>query len=260
MKYEDDLHFFSLKLSKLLVNKGMIDKKGNPDKIALYNALYEHDKITDELCKKDRQAVTDKTRIVDNWIKGKNYPKRISDVLALCNALDCDLDYFFTDMNAPTHNLEFISQEVGLSVQAINKLIDYDTNIKYLLDSLIYCNTFDKNQDFLNMLLIAMLNYGMSTGETKIILKDSLFGDEKELTDKKTVANMLKYSATQIFDICLSYSSIALHDKKTQIQDLNLKLAHAKTEQLLKELIDITGKTKEQILNEINQKKNNKTT
>ena len=37
MKYEIDTHLFSQKLSSILIEKGMIDKKGNPYKIALYN-------------------------------------------------------------------------------------------------------------------------------------------------------------------------------------------------------------------------------
>lgn len=100
----------------------MIDKKGKPDKIDLYNLLYPTNAITKKDCEIDRQAVTDKTRNIDNWLKGKNYPKRISDVLELCNALSCDLDYFFTKMSAPTHDVEFISKETGLSTDAIETL------------------------------------------------------------------------------------------------------------------------------------------
>lgn len=122
MKYEIDTHLFSRKLSSILIEKGMIDKKGNPDKIALYNLLYPNNKITEKDCEIDRQAVTDKTRNISNWLKGNNYPKRISDVLELCNALDCDLDYFFTDMPAPTHDIEFISQKTGLNKKSIDTL------------------------------------------------------------------------------------------------------------------------------------------
>lgn len=255
LKYEIDTHLFSNKLSSLLIKKGMINKRDEPDKIALYNLLYPTDAITDEDCKINRQAVTDKTRNISNWLKGNNYPKRISDVLALCNALDCDLDYFFTNMPAPTHDLEFISHETGLSSQAANRLIGYDKDIKDLLNNLIYFKYLDEKPDLLNNLLVAMLYYGMSAGTTKIVMKDSLFNDEKEINNREIVSNMLKYSTTQIFDVCLSCSSIALHDKVSQIQDLNLKLSYAEKERLLKEMTDLTGKTKEEILNEINQGK-----
>ncbi len=128
MKYNNNPHLFAQKLSRIMIEKDMVDKKGNPDKVALYNLLYPNDLITTDIKKKDSQFVTDKTRAISNWLNGKNYPKKISDVLFLCNALDCDLDYFFCDMPAPTHDEEFIIKETGLSFRAIamlKKLLTY---------------------------------------------------------------------------------------------------------------------------------------
>lgn len=137
IKYEIDSHLFSQKLSSLLIRKEMIDKKGKPDKIALYNLLYPTDIITEENCKTARQSVTDKTRNISNWLKGNNYPKTISDVLALCNALDCDLDYFFTNMPAPTHDLEFISKETNLSCDAILYIQSATEYEQLILDTIL---------------------------------------------------------------------------------------------------------------------------
>ena len=154
MKYENDLHLFSQKLSLLLKQKGMVNKKGEPDKIALYNALNPNQTITDEDCQKDRQGMTDKTRTVGNWIKGNNYPKNVSDVVSLCNALNCDLDYLFTDMDAPTHDLEFIYQYTGLSHITIEKIENlsiaekqalnmmFDSYMKILLHSMVRAASF----------------------------------------------------------------------------------------------------------------------
>lgn len=139
MKYKDNPHLFAQKLSKIMIDKGMIDKKGKPDKVALYNLLYPNDLITEETRKNDSQFVVDKTRTISNWLNGKNYPKKITDVFLLCNTLDCDLDYFFTDMHAPTHNIEFISLETGLSNNAINMLkilLDYKNRYSSLLPGL----------------------------------------------------------------------------------------------------------------------------
>lgn len=102
--------------------KNLLNKKGRPDAIKLYNLLYPSDEITDEFIKKDRQAVTDKTRKIDNWIKGKNYPKNISEIMALCNAFGCDMDYFFTDMQCKTHDKQFIQDYTGLSEKSIDVL------------------------------------------------------------------------------------------------------------------------------------------
>ena len=137
MKYEISTHLFSKKLTSLLIKKGMVDKKGNPNKISLYNLLYPDDKITDEDCRIDRQAVTDKTRNISNWLKGNNYPKRISDVLHLCNALNCDLDYFFTDMPAPTHDLEYISKETNLSCDAVLYIQNATEYERLILDTIL---------------------------------------------------------------------------------------------------------------------------
>lgn len=137
MKYEINAHLFSKKLSSLLVKKGMKNKKGEPDKIALYNLLYPTNAITDEDCKIDRQAVTDKTRNISNWLKGNNYPKRISDVLDLCNALDCDLDYFFTNMDAPTHDIEFVSKETNLSCDAVLYIQNATEYEQLVLDTML---------------------------------------------------------------------------------------------------------------------------
>lgn len=122
MKYVIDSHLFAKKLRSIVLKKGMIDKKGEPDKIALYNLLEPNNQITEELCKQDRQKVTDMTRKVSNWLKGNSYPKSIADVLVLCNVLDCDLDYFFTDMESPTHDIAFIKSEIGLSINSVEML------------------------------------------------------------------------------------------------------------------------------------------
>jgi len=136
VKYDIDLHTFSQKLIILMEKYKLINKKGRPDTIKLYNMLYPNDKITDELIKKDRQVVTDKTRKIDNWVKGKNYPKSISEIIALCNAFECDMDYFFTNMSCETHNKQFIHDYTGLSENAINKLKYYNRQMHNCIDAL----------------------------------------------------------------------------------------------------------------------------
>lgn len=132
-KYVIDLQIFSKKLCKLLIDKGMIYKKKNPipDPIQLYNALNPNDKISrKDIEKFGRSNYSIKVRSQDDWIKGKHYPKNISDVLNLCNALECDLDYLFTeDMICHTHDEQFISDYTGLSKESIkllHKLTTYD--------------------------------------------------------------------------------------------------------------------------------------
>ena len=108
--------------------KKLTDKKGNPCPIALYNLLYPDDIITEDKLKRDRQEATDKTRNIRNWINGKNYPKNISTILSLCNALEIDLDYLFTDMECQTHDAQFICNKTGLSESNIERLANWKSN------------------------------------------------------------------------------------------------------------------------------------
>lgn len=134
MKYVSDLQIFSQKLCDLMKKRGMTYKNNQPDPILLYNAFYPHDQL--QIIDQNgngfgRSEYTEKTRKFDNWIKGKSYPKTITDMLQLCNALNCDLDYFFTDMNCTTHDLQFIQDKTGLSENAISNLISINTYNKY---------------------------------------------------------------------------------------------------------------------------------
>lgn len=176
LKYEINAHLFSQKLHLIMTKMGMVDKKGKPNKIALYNLLYPNDLITDELLKEDRQKVTDKTRNIDNWLKGNNYPKRISDVLGLCNALNCDLDYFFTDMIAPTHDINFISNATGLSDISIDKLHKYTSLDCDIVDKFLSTGAMDK--------IIDAYIYRNSQYFQKIEIVDSICG-KRNASDKE---------------------------------------------------------------------------
>lgn len=189
MKYEINTHLFSKKLSNLLIKKGMVDKKGKPDKIALYNLLYPTNTITKDDCKIDRQAVTDKTRNISNWLKGNNYPKRISDVLELCNALDCDLDYFFTTMPAPTHDIDFISKEINLSCDAVLYMQNATEYEQLILDTIL-------KKEYLWDICFAIYSY-MQTYYKEIHIQDKDTRNTKlQDTEKMEFA---EYRATKHF-------------------------------------------------------------
>ena len=193
MKYEINTHLFSKKLTSLLIKKGMVDKKGNPNKISLYNLLYPDDKITDEDCRIDRQAVTDKTRNISNWLKGNNYPKRISDVLHLCNALNCDLDYFFTDMPAPTHDLEYISKETNLSCDAVLYIQNATEYERLILDTIL------KKKYFADI-CYAIYSY-MQTYYKEIQIQDAN-AENVKLQDREKM-EFAEYRATKHFSYAL---------------------------------------------------------
>ncbi len=144
MNYENNLHIFSERIISRMKKENLITKKGKPDVIALYNKLYPNDKITDELIKQDRQKVTDKTRSVSDWIKGKYYPRSIKDIMDLCNILNCSMDYLFDYNECSQHDIHFVHDYTGLSEETIDKLSDRISRewVCGALDKLIPMQTF----------------------------------------------------------------------------------------------------------------------
>ena len=59
---------------------------------------------------------------VKNWEQGRTIPE-IGTLLHLAEFLDCDLDYLIGRIDKPTHDLQFITDELRLSEEAVKKLM-----------------------------------------------------------------------------------------------------------------------------------------
>lgn len=59
---------------------------------------------------------------VRNWEQGRGVPE-IGTLLYLAEFLDCDLDYLIGRIDKPTHDLQFITDELRLSEEAVEKLM-----------------------------------------------------------------------------------------------------------------------------------------
>lgn len=188
MKYVFDFHLFSKRLTEYMVNHNMVDSKGKPDKIALYNRLNPNQAITEADIKSDRQKVTDKTRYIDNWLKEKNLP-RLEDVISLCNALDCDFDYFFTNMKQTTRDLQYISTVTNLSESSI-KYLENSKPYEYdLLDILL------KN-DYYKPLCFAIGDYLQTLLYKEMEIKDG--SDIQQISDSEK-QDIAQFRATKRF-------------------------------------------------------------
>ena len=220
LKYEINEHIFSKKISAILEKKGMVTKKGVPDAVALYNLLYPDDFITEEQKSIDPQGTIDKTRRIRNWINGKNYPKTISDILNLCNSLNCDLDYFFTDMVAPTHDIEFISKVTKLTSDSIRYLqaaTEYET---------LTLNTFLENGYFFD-LCESIYIYMQSYYKDFSVQDQNLYIDNIKLQDTEKL-EIAEYRATKHFSNLL-IEKLASNDalKRYNYLQHGLETAHA---------------------------------
>ena len=58
---------------------------------------------------------------VRNWEQGRNPPSG-DKLLKLCDLFDCDMDYLFYRIDCKTHDIKFIHEQTGLSMEAIEKI------------------------------------------------------------------------------------------------------------------------------------------
>ena len=59
---------------------------------------------------------------VRNWEQGRTVPET-GTLFRLAEFLDCDLDYLIGRIDKPTHDLQFITDELRLSEEAVKKLM-----------------------------------------------------------------------------------------------------------------------------------------
>lgn len=67
------------------------------------------------------------TATVSNWEQGDAVP-RVNTLTFLCELLECDMDYLFYRIDHPTHDIDFICQDTGLSEESVVRLMRYKRN------------------------------------------------------------------------------------------------------------------------------------
>ena len=125
MKYVNEIHYdFDKSKMGNKIRKRM-DELGIQDERTLYALMYP--KQAEDVMKSDadlveKQRIRDTVRYLSNWIKGKNAPKNIEDILLLCKALQCDANYLIMDNSCTTQEIQDIHEYTGLSEEAIENL------------------------------------------------------------------------------------------------------------------------------------------
>lgn len=85
-----------------------------------------------------------RTATVSHWEQGISAPS-FETMVHLCQMFGCDLDYLTGRLDKPTHNIKFIHDMTGLSVNAIKKLISLkDTGTDELISDLLTDKDSDK--------------------------------------------------------------------------------------------------------------------
>lgn len=211
MNYVIDNHIFAKKLEQRLRELGFVLPNGKIDKIRFYNAMYPETPITDETRRQDgSQHIVDLLRPISKWLKAECYPKTIDILLIICNVLQCDPTYFFTDeLQAPTQSLQNASKALGVSYQALERLQRYSTDTRALLQYLIASDDFD----FLEALLCQIQRYALSDGNSCISVTDNLYDSNYQITDATAIRAVLGKASHDQLDSCLMAASLLFKDK-----------------------------------------------
>ena len=101
----------------------------------------------------------------------------------------CDLDYFFTNMPAPTHDIEFISKETNLSCDAILYIQNATEYEQLILDTIL-------KKEYFGDICYAIYSY-MQTYYKEFQIQDDSTENVK-LQDKEKM-EFAEYRATKHF-------------------------------------------------------------
>lgn len=104
---------------------------------------------------------------VKKWEQGKAVPES-EKLCELCEIFQCDMSYLFYQIELPTHNLQFIKDQTGLTENAIQKLMKISNNnkITWWMDTLNELIESEYLVDF----LCSATDYIDDTGETVELL------------------------------------------------------------------------------------------
>lgn len=82
---------------------------------------------------------------ISNWESGNYPPKSFADAIKLSDVLDVDLDYLTGRLHEPTHDIQFIHDQTGLTGDAVRKLQE-NRGLSFVLSLLI------EQEDFIPLL------------------------------------------------------------------------------------------------------------
>ena len=146
----------------------------------------------------------------------------IETINDIANQLDCTVDYLLGHDNRPLP----VNEETGLNTTAINRIKNYDTEHKKLLNELISCDT-----DILDYLLSYLLTYIYDCGKGAEITINNIFG--KKTRTGEEAANYIMQAYTEqienVFKIVYDLHRKNLSEKtRLKIQEMQAELSKHK--------------------------------
>ena len=107
---------------------------------------------------------------VKKWEQGKAVPES-ETLISLCEIFKCDMSYLFYQIELPTHDLQFVHEQTGLTMAAIKKIGRiYVDNPEY--SDVISALMEDSNFEYLLYLISKRFSYSIPSEDIKPIIEE----------------------------------------------------------------------------------------
>lgn len=246
---------FKENLQKRMKDKG-IDFRGLAKLICNYGS---NEDLWEKLQSKEK---VQKARKVSKWLSGDSKPN-IDNLEIICDILDCNIAFLMDESPIENINNKKVAEYLGIDENTVSAIKNYESSLKKMIDKLVFTNKDDnKMEDILRQVLIILsLDCYMAPYE-KVTIENALTGKSEKLSGSKSTEYLLSAFEEHMRGIFYEIATISLDEKKEYDKTKEVekeRIWNEKYEIEMKKLMEITGKSREEILADIEKHKKKNT-
>ena len=198
-------------------------------------------------------------RKVQKWLSGSAEPKNIDELRKICDILDCDFSYLLGDSPIANLSNKKVAEWLGLDEIVVSNIKNYDDSIKKFMSVLVRANEFDNSfGDILLEFLKIMIIHGDNSTHKIITIENTITDEIEKLEGDKAidyimsgVKNMMESIFYKVSIIGMQIGSIRYENKRKEDERKRTE----EYEKLMKECVEISGKSREEIMKDIDKHK-----
>lgn len=199
-------------------------------------------------------------RKIQKWLKGNNEPKNIDELRKICDILDCDFSYLLGDSPIANFNNKKVGEWLGLDEIVVSNIKGYDKATKLFMTLLVRAAEYNNRlEDILKELIRILRIHANNSSYKTITIKDDITGDVDELKNAEAFHHTMSITQSMMEPILYEVALLGMdiNKKSADIQRKQDEENRKKEiEKILNNIMAITGKSKKEILEDI---ENNKT-
>lgn len=198
-------------------------------------------------------------RKIQKWLAGDAEPANIEELKKICDILDCDFSYLLGDNSIGNLNNKKVADYMGLDEITISNIRNYDNVTKSFMSLLIRANECnEKMGDILHDFIEKMLFLSQNSFHTTVTIENDISGKKESLRGEAAFNYILPAIKKMMEPIFYKVAILGIdinskkYDMELEKRDVERK---KKTERLLNEIMELTGKSREEIFKDIEKHK-----